>query len=88
MKDPGKPVPPKDGGNEGVSVKFSEKFQEKILGHLGSANPSTNFDSEHFEKAYVKLEADPLARPRVENLYAARAQIWARPWSDIGIKNP
>ena len=73
MKDLGKLVPPKDRGNEGVSVQFSEKFQEKILGLLGSANPSTDFDSEHFEKVFAKLAADPLARSRIENLHAARA---------------
>ena len=66
-------IPPKEGGTENSSVKFSEKFQEKILDLLGSANPSKEFNSEHFEKVYDKLIDDPLARSRIENLHAARA---------------
>ena len=73
MKELKKIIPPEEGGIEGSSVNFSEKFQNKILELLGSANPSKDFNSEHFEKIYEKLVADPLARSRMENLHAARA---------------
>ena len=77
IKELEKLVPPKEGGNGSVSVnfdeKFNEKFQDRLLALLGSANPSTTFDSEYFEKVYKKLAADPLARSRIENLHAARA---------------
>ena len=47
-------IPPQDGGNGNTSVDFSEKFQEKILDLLGSANSFKDFNSEHFEKIYQK----------------------------------
>ena len=73
MEELRKLVPPKDGGNLGTSVNFSEKFQKKILALLEASNTPTRFDAEHFEKVYQKLKCDPLARSRIENLHAARA---------------
>ena len=73
MQELRKLIPPKDGGTGSTSVSFSEKFQDKILGLLGSTSSSTNFNSEHFEYIYEKLRGDPLARSRIENLHAARA---------------
>ena len=46
MKELEKLVPPKDGGNGNMSVDFSEKFQEKILGLLGSTDSSRDFAAE------------------------------------------
>ena len=73
MEELRKLVPPKDGGNLGASVNFSEQFQKKILALLEVSNTPTKFDAEHFEKIYKKLKGDPLARSRIEHLHAARA---------------
>ena len=66
-------VPPEEGGTEASTVKFSEKFQNKILNLLETANASSKFNFEHFEQIFKKVQSDPLARSRLENLHAARA---------------
>ena len=48
-------------------------FQEKNLARLDSANPSRNDESEISEKWFNKLQKDPLARSRLENIHSARA---------------
>ena len=65
-------VPPKDKGNESVEGQFSE-YQKKILSLLGASKTPTKSGVEHFEQVYEKLQTDPLARSRLENLHAARA---------------
>ena len=42
-------VPPAEGGSEMSAVQFSEKFQNKILNLLDTANSSSKFNFEHFE---------------------------------------
>ena len=66
-------VPPEEGGSEKSTVHFSEKFQNKILNLLDTANSSSKFNFEHFEQVFKKVQTDPLARSRLENLHAARA---------------
>ena len=66
-------VPPEDGGSELASILFSTEFQNKILNLLGTANSSSKFNFEHFEQIFKKVQTDPLARSRLENLHAARA---------------
>ena len=66
-------VPPEEGGTEVSTVQFSEKFQNKILNLLDTANASSKFNFEHFEQIFKKVQTDPLARSRLENLHAARA---------------
>ena len=73
MRDLGKLIPQKNGGNVIPSIEFSEKFQEKILNLLEAANKNKDFDVAHFEEVYEKLCANPLARSRLENLHAARS---------------
>ena len=73
MKELKKLVPQKDGGSDLASVQFSEQFQKKILNLLEVSNSSASFDAEHFEQIFQKLQKDPLARTRLENLHAARA---------------
>ena len=66
-------VPPEEGGTEDSTVQFSEKFQNKILNLLDTANASSKFNFEHFEQVFKKVQTDPFARSRLENLHAARA---------------
>ena len=86
FKELQKLVPPADGGTGSVSVNFTQKFQEKIIGLLGSSSSPNNFNPEHFEYIYEKLLRDPLARAWIENLHAARAhkyghaQFGAKHW--------
>ena len=50
----------------------------------GAANSSSKFNFEHLEVIYKKLQADPLARSRLENLLAARAHKYGRTfWTKI-----
>ena len=73
MKELKKLVPPKDGGSAVATIDFNKEFQNKLLNLLEASNTPTQFDAEHFEKVYKKLEKDPLSRSRLENLHAARA---------------
>ena len=66
-------IPPKNGGKQGSSVDFSEQFQSKILNLLEAAHPNKELGVEHFEQIYEKLRRDPMARSRLESLYAAKA---------------
>ena len=84
MKELGKLVPPKDGGTI-PTVEFTKNFQNKILNLLEASNTPTRFNAEHFEKVYQKLEKDPLARARLENLFAARAHKYG--YSHFGQKH-
>ena len=65
-------VPPKDKGSESALGQFSE-YQKKILSLLGASKTPTKSGVEHFEQIYEKLQTDPLARSRLENLHAAKA---------------
>ena len=47
-------VPPEEGGSEKSTVQFSEKFQNKILNLLDTANSSSKFNFEHFEQVLKK----------------------------------
>ena len=78
-------VPPEEGGSEKSTVHFSEKFQNKILNLLDTANSSSKFNFEHFEQVFKKVQTDPLARSRLENLHAARAHKYGH--AHFGPKN-
>ena len=73
IQELGKLVPPKDGGSSLSSVQFSKQFQDRILSLLEASTTPSKYDTEHFEKVYKKLDNDPKARSRLENLHAARA---------------
>ena len=61
-----------EGGKVDDSIKFSNKFETKILNLLEAAKPK-EFNEEHFEQIYNKLLKDSVARSQLENLHAARA---------------
>ena len=84
MQKLGKLVPPKDGGSLS-SIQFSKQFQDKILGLLEASTTPSSFNAEHFEKVYQKLDNDPNARSRLENLHAARAHKYG--YAHFGPKN-
>ena len=59
-------------GNGKDSVKFSDKFESKILNLLEAVQPK-EYNVAHFEQIYHKLLNDTVARSQLENLHAARA---------------
>ena len=71
-------IPPKDESNQCSSVQISEQFRSKILNSLEAAHPNNELGVEHFEQVYEKLRKDPMARSRLESIYAARAHKY---WS-------
>ena len=52
-------VPPAEGGSEMSAVQFSEKFQNKILNLLYTANSSSKSNFEHFEQIFKKYKLIP-----------------------------
>ena len=85
IQELGKLVPPKDGGSSLPAIDFSKQFQDKILNLLEASTTPSSFDSEHFEKIYKKLDNDPKARSRIENLHAGRAHKYG--FAHFGPKN-
>ena len=65
-------TPTKEKSEENAQITFFNEFEKKILGILGTFNPSVVSDVDKNRLAFDKLVQNPAERSRLENIHAAR----------------